>query len=185
MKEISVTVPVSIDAKIFRDFALFDGFFRRRRWRPLALFTGILLSSALVCFLMRNRAEQAVFLGSVLALVGIGLPVAYVLSFLSSIRQQSKKMRLATGRHAYTIFLSDSDGIAAEVGKERLTYRWEDVFAIYHLRRATYLYVTPGKAYLLPDAQVPGGAKLLWDLFEKSAPAGRVFLRKSFGNGSE
>ena len=185
MKEISVTVPVSIDARIFRDFALFDGFFRQHRWRPLALFTGILLISAFVCFLMRNRAEQAAFLGIVLALIGTGLPVAYVLSFLSSIRHQSKKMRLTANRHAYTITLSESDGIAAEVGKERLVYRWEDIFAIYHLRRATYLYVAANKAYLPPDAQVPGGAKLLWDLFEKSAPAGRIFLRKGFGNSNE
>jgi hypothetical protein len=89
-----VTVPVSIDARIFRDFALFDGFFRQHRWRPLALFTGILLISAFVCFLMRNRAEQAAFLGIVLALIGTGLPVAYVLSFLSSIRTRAKRCGL-------------------------------------------------------------------------------------------
>ncbi len=40
-------------------------------------------------------------------------------------------MRLTANRHAYTITLSESDGIAAEVGKERLVYRWEDIFAIY------------------------------------------------------
>jgi len=178
MHNASILVPVSIDAKIFRDFALFDSFFLKRRWRPLAFFAGILICSAFICFMMRSRAEQAAFLGGLLVTVGLGLPVVYFLSFLSSIKQQCKKMRLNTPRRAYTLTLNTAEGITVETGKEKLDYRWEDVFAIYRIHHYIYLYVSQQKAYLLPDVQVEGDADALWELLASSVPAGRLFDRR-------
>ena len=177
-KNAEMVVPVSIDARIFRDFALFDSFVQKRRWRPLALFSGILLCSACACFAMRGRAEQAVLLGGILVLVGLGLPIVYVLSFLSSIRQQSKKMRLATGRHAYTLTLTAQEGVTVSTGKEQLSYRWNELFAVYRVRQYTYVYVSPQKAFLLPDAQLEGGAGALWQLLKGAVPAGRLYGRR-------
>jgi hypothetical protein len=178
LHEAGIVIPVSINAKIFRDFAFFDSFLRQKRWRPLALFTGILLCSAFLCFIMRGRAEQAVLLGGVLTAVGLGLPAAYFLSFLSSVKTQIKKMRLATQRHAYTLTLSGTEGIAVKTGNEQLTYRWEEVFAVYRLRCCSYLYVAQNKAYLIPDANVEGGAEALWEMLKTTVPAGRLFDRR-------
>ncbi len=178
MQEAGIVIPVAIDAKTFRDFAFFDSFIRHKRWRPLALFACIMLCSAILCFILRSRAEQAAFLGGVLVTVGLGLPAVYLLSFLSSVRQQSKKMRLATQRHAYTLTMSEAEGITVKTGKEQLTYRWEEVFAVYRVRAYTYLYVAQQKAYLLPDAQVQDGTDVLWRLLKSSVPAGRLFDRR-------
>ena len=178
MQKEGIVVPVSIDAGIFRNFALFDSFYRQKRWRPLAVFAAILLASAIICFTLAPRSEQAVFLGSLLTLIGLGLPVVYYASYLSSIGQQCKKLRLTVPRHAYTITLGTEEGILADTGRERLPYRWEDVHGVYRAGKCTYLYVAPQKAYLLPDHQVPGGADALWELLKGSVPAGRLHGRR-------
>ena len=175
MQKEGMLVQVSIDAKIFRDFAIFDSFIRQKRWRPLAFFACILLGSAVLCFVMRSRAEQAVLLGSVLTVIGIGLPVVYLLSFLSSVKEQSKKMLLKTQRHAYTLLMSKAGGIEIKAGKEQLKYRWAEVFSVYRWHTYTYLYVAQQKAYLMPDQQVHGGADALWTLLKDSVPAGKLF----------
>jgi hypothetical protein len=175
MQEAGIVVPAAIDAKTFRDFAVFDSFIRQKRWRMLSLFTCIMLGSAIICFIMRGRAEQAVLLGGVLTAVGLGLPVAYLLSFFLSIKTQSEKMRLKTQRHAYTLTMMKAEGIEVKAGKELLKHRWEEVFAVYRWRTYTYLYVSQQKAYLMPDQQVPGSADALWRLLEGSVPAGRLF----------
>ena len=189
MQNFDVVIPVSIDAKIFRKFALFDSFVRQRRWRPLALFTAILLASAVVCFIMASKMEEAVLLGSVLTLVALGLPIVYIFSFLLSVKQQSEKMRLSVRRYAYTLAFNANDCITIKTAKEQLHVKWEDVFSVYRLHHAIYLYISQKKAYLLPADQLECSLDNLWRLMKSKVPGDRLFeaslTRLGFSQSSE
>lgn len=171
MKPDAVTVRVTMDAKIFRDFALFDTLRHQRRWRSPALFAAVLLVSSCVCFAMRGRAEGAALLGGVLLAVGLGLPGAYFLNFYLSIRAQVKKMGLDRPRTAYALVLSRDGGLSVSTEAERAEYPWEALHAAYRTGDCSYLYVNPRRAFLLPDRQIEGGPESLWTLLNGVLPA--------------
>ena len=49
-KQVELSVPVQIDADIFRDFAAFDVLQRQKRWRRPLVFALAMLVFAVICF---------------------------------------------------------------------------------------------------------------------------------------
>ncbi len=172
-----VTVEAKIDVGTFRQFALFDSLRRQKRWVSPVLFAVILVVSGGICFALRERAEQAVLLGSVLLTIGLGLPVVYFLNFLYSIQNQIKTLKLDKPRVFYTVTLT-GDGVQVVKGKNEVSLRWDEVYCAYRLPRCTYLYATATRAYLLPDAQACEGADALWELIKEHLPANMLFDRR-------
>ncbi len=128
MEQGSVTVPVKLTAKGFRDFAVFDTLVRQRRWVMPAVFCAILSASALVCHLLRDRSPNAGALVAVLLVVGVGLPVVYFISFLNSVRQQNRRMGLsAKGLAVYTVTL-DGNGVHVQARDRHMDHPWESVY---------------------------------------------------------
>ena len=144
-----LTIRARITPAVFREFALYDTLIRQKRWRGLGLFAVIMAGFGVVCFLMRGIREQAVFLGCVLLAVGFTLPLAYFLSFLLSIRAQSKQMWLKNAPVAYTLTL-DEEKISVTAGEKTTEYKWSQVVYVRWLLHSTALYVGPQQAYLLP-----------------------------------
>jgi len=143
---------VKLTAKDFRDFAIFDTLVRQRRWAPPAVFCSILMVSALVCWLLRERNPGAGALVAVLLAVGIGLPVVYFVSFLHSIDQQNRRMGLAAKDvEVYTVGLN-ADGIHVQTKDQHMDHTWESVYRVYFRKAAAYLYPSDKQAYLLPYA---------------------------------
>jgi hypothetical protein len=167
----TIHIPVRIDAATFRRFALFDTFTRGKRWRGPAVFATILSVSACVCFALHAR-RGAVLLGAVLLAVGLGLPVAWLASYLLSLRAQAKRMHLSTPQHAYTLLVRDGGiEITSVQGKGKTTLAWGQVYAVYRRRDCTYLYADASHAYLLPHSQIEGGEAGLWALLQAHLPA--------------
>lgn len=164
----ALVIRSKITPAVFREFALYDTMLRQKRWRGLALFALIMTGFGVISFLMRGIREQAVFLGCVLLAVGLTLPLAYFLSFLLSIRAQSKRMGLKSAPVAYTLTLDD-EKIAVAAGEQRTEYGWGDVTYVRRLRHSTCLFVGPGKAYLLPVRD--GDGERLWRLVRDHVPA--------------
>lgn len=166
-----VKVEVRLNEKDFIRFSWFDAFRHKKVWRRPALFAAILGAAAAACFVLRDR-RGAVLLGVVLLTVALGLPGAWVLSFCLSVRGRSAA--LAGGKLVYTLELcDDSRGIAADNGNERAVCPWEQVFHAYRDEHASYLYVTPRRAYLIPHGCVRNGADSLWALIGRWVPADR------------
>lgn len=164
-------IDVRLDGKEFMKFSWFDAFRHKKVWRRPALFAAILSASAVICFVLHDR-RGAVLLGSMLLVVGLGLPAAWFLSFYLSLRRLSAG--LAGKKHVYTLELHDDDrGIAVDSGDEHAAYPWEQVFHVYRTETASYLYVTPQRAFLVPHGCVRGGADGLWKLIEGQVPADR------------
>ena len=174
MKQLSIYVPVQRRAADFRSFALFDTFRHKGLWRRPALFLAIMGVSAILCY-SRYPQEGALLLGTILAVLGLALPLSWYLSYEHSIRAQSKKMGLLKGpRRAYTlIFQDDGIQVSPDQGKTFTPLSWDQVTGVYRRSGITYLYVGD-HAYLLPHSQAREGAGPLWDMMKRCLPAGKL-----------
>jgi hypothetical protein len=171
------TVEVQIAAKDFKDFAVFDVFIRLRRWVPMALFTGILTLSAVVCFILHSRAENAVLLGTVLMVIGVGLPIAYIRQFYKSVAGQAKRMGLETPKRVYSLELAPfpENIIVTRANGQQETFAWGNMTGAYRRENAIYLYAESTKAYLLPRSCLAEGIDAEWDFLNKYLPKSKCF----------
>lgn len=161
-------IEVFLTAAEFCRFTMFDTFRRRKMWRSPVTFAAILSPCAMICYYM-NHVDGAILLGTVLLLVGLGMPISYFLFFFVSLFQQIRKQKLP--RTVYTLTLTDTKELHIENETEKVDYPWKKVHHAYRSRTATYLYVTPVQAFILPHYYVEGGANELWKLLAKKLPA--------------
>lgn len=171
MKDSTISVSVKINAQIFRDFAVFDTIRRKRRWKSPLLFALIMTASAILCFSRYQTAEQAVFMGIILLVVGFGLPAAYFVNFFRSVDRQIKKFKLAKPQPVYTVTLTEAPGGIRVVTKNGDTseYGWDSLYGVHQGKNCVYLYVRENQAYFLPDSDVAEKSEELWNLLKKNA----------------
>ena len=164
----SIRVNAVIDEKLFLSFAFYDTFICKKRWRLPVCFMLLMSASAAGCLLLRERGQQAWLLAAVLLLLGFGLPLCYAFSFLLSVLAQIKRMDLKHPGTAYVLTLT-REKLMVSKAAEKAEYPWGELYAVVPRKKCTYLYVTPGKAYLLPHAQAGGGPEALEAFLESCA----------------
>lgn len=162
-------IEVILTEKIFRKFTTFDILRRQKRWQSPAIFASILGFCAIICYIM-HHVDGAVMLGTVLLVVGLGMPAVYFISFFTSLRPQVLAHGLARPKHVYTLELTDrSNGISISNEKEHADYKWKQVFHVYRDTLATYLYLAPTRAFILPNTCIED-TDALWALMCKMLP---------------
>lgn len=167
-----MTVEVKLTADVFKHFCYFDALVLRKAWRSPAIFASILSVSAVICYIM-HHVEGAVFLGSVLLLVGLGMPLVYFTTFFSSVKKQCTASGLSRPQHVYTLELTDKkNGIAVRNEKEQAEYSWKQVFHLFFRKDAAYLYITPKRAFILPYSAAD--MEELYGLAEKMLPKEKI-----------
>ena len=163
-------IEVTMTEEIFRRFTMFDLFRRRKVWRAPAIWAAILCGSAAICFIM-SHVRGAKLLGSVLMLVGIGLPLSYFATFASSLKQQILAQGLKRPKHVYTLVLSErAKGISVSNETEHADYEWKNVHHVYRDLTATYLFITKERGFILPHQCIEEGDDVLWALLRKKIP---------------
>lgn len=166
-------IEVILTEAIFRRFTMFDLLGRRKMWRSPATFAGILGGCACVCFLM-HHVDGAVLLGTVLLIVGLGMPAVYFGTFFSSLKKQVTAYGLKRPQLVYTLELTDkADGISITNDREHADYQWKAVHHVYRDTLATYLFMTADRAFLLPHSCVEEGEEALWKLISRKVPKER------------
>jgi len=163
-----MNIEVTLTPGEFIRFTMFDTFRRKKMWRSPVTFASIMGFSGIVCCLMHHM-EGAVMLGTVLLLVGLGMPIFYFVYYFISLLIQTKKQSLP--RTVYTLTLEESGKdihIANET--EQIDYPWKKVFHAYRGKTATYLYATPARAFILPHYFAEGGADALWKILTQRLP---------------
>lgn len=165
MKSGPLALEARVTPEVFREFAFFDTFRRQKRWKGPALFALIMGGFAAVCFALRGSREQAALIGTVLLVVGLGLPAAYVLSFYLSVRRREKALKAAGCPVAYRLRLEE-EGLAVRQGEKEERYPWGQVAAAWRLRRCLCVYVDERRAYLLPPRDGEEGERLWAFLIE-------------------
>lgn len=166
-----MNIEIRLSEKEFIRFGLFDTLSLKRGWVRPALFAAILGGAAAVCFIMHQR-RGAVLLGSVLLAVAAGLPAAWFLNFFVSLRKQAAAQGLGQGKHVYTLTL-DGGGVRVDNGRERADFAWDQVFRVCRRPEATYLYITPQRAFLIPHHCAEGGGDGLWSFLQAHVPEAR------------
>ncbi len=169
MDDARLTVRSNIDAATFREFALFDAFSYRGRWRAPALFAAFFAALAALAFSRASAVEGAALLGGVLLTVGLGLPLLYIINYVLSVRRRAAAL---TGREAaYTVTLSGA-GVEIVKGDQRARYAWDEFARARRLAHSVCLYDAAGHAFLLPRSDAACDAA--WELICASLPAERV-----------
>ena len=112
-------------------------------------------------------------------MVAVGLPVVYFGMFFHSVRQQAKQMGLVTPKDAYRVELEETGVRMLPAGQQdkaaqAASHTWDQVYGAWRTPGAIYLYVTAQQAYLLPEAQIPGGADRAWELLGSCLPAEKL-----------
>ncbi len=148
----SVTLACRIDRRTFSRFARYDTLVRKKGWRNPALFALIMTAFAAVCFFARKTHAQALLLGGVLLGVGLILPLVWFGMFFASVRRQAKRSGLSPDKTQYVVTLSP-DKIHVTKGKEAADFAWDAVHLVYRDKGCVYLYVSPTRAFLLPDGE--------------------------------
>lgn len=174
MNQEGILIPAKITRPVFRRFAFFNTFYHQKHWQRPLVFALLMSAFSVPCFLLRDRRQGAVLLGAVLLLVGLGLPLAYLLSFSLSLRRQMKRMDLRGERIVYTLRLERS-GVHVTAGPETADYPWETVHMVYRVSGCDYLYVSVGRAYLLPHG--PSTEKV-WALLQNVLPPEKLKIFK-------
>lgn len=170
-------IQVYLDEKVFRNFTLFDFLQRRKFWKYPVIFALIMCSSAIISYVM-NHVEGAIFLGTVLLVIGLGIPVAYFYTFFSSVKKQVAAQNLNPPRLVYTLDLTEKkDGIFIADDKNQVNYKWKDVYKVYKNKDCTYLFMNKERAFLIPHSCVSNEVDTLWTLLQKQIdPKKRIIL---------
>ena len=148
----TLTIACKIDRKTFTRFAVYDTLIRKKGWRNPVLFALIMSAFAAVCFFVRKTHAQATLLGGVLLGVGLVLPIVWFGMFFASVRRQAKRSGLSPDTVQYTVTLSE-EKIHVTKGKEAVDFQWQDVHLARREKGCIYLYVSPARAFLLPDCE--------------------------------
>lgn len=172
-------IDVLLTEEVFRRFTTFDLFRRKKVWKAPAIWAAILCSCAAVCFVM-GHVRGAKLLGTVLLMVGIGMPFSYFSAFAGSMKRQILTLGLSRPQHVYSLELTaKAKGIAVSNEKEQASYEWKMVHHAYRDLLATYLFITKDRAFILPHDCCEEGEDALWELIRGKLPAERCTdLRK-------
>ncbi len=173
MSEQHIYIPVRLNAGTFRRFSAFDTLSRQKKWVRPAVFALILGAFSAVCFALRSRTEDALTLGILLLVIALGLPAAYFLSYFLSVNRQIIAMKLEKPREVYTLSL-DSQSVEVNNQKERASYEWSQFHGAWRVKGCIYLYVTPTRAFLLPNRQSNVDDDSLWELITSSLASGKT-----------
>ena len=172
-KQTPLTMAGNIDRKTFTRFAVFDSLVRKKGWRNPLLFALILSVFAAICFAGRKTHAQAGLLGGVLLGVGLLLPLVWFGMFFASVRRQAKRSGLAGDKAQYYVTLS-SEKIHVEKEQEAADFAWTDVHMAYRAKECIYLYVSPTRAFLLPDC---ADSERAWALISEMLDPARIQVR--------
>ena len=171
-----ITVSVTLDARTFRRFAFFDTFVIKKRGRKPVLFSLIQLVFAVAALWLRK--EQSGMIAAVLLVIGLGLPILYIGTFMSQLNLQAERFKLGKGRKVYTVTLENSGVTVHNLQQEEETLRlsWDDVWRVYRRKSCVYLYASPAKAFLLPSGQADAPDQAILEALKEKLPSSKLFL---------
>ena len=174
-----IVIPVKLDEKTFKRFARFDMFILRKHWvRPL-VFSLLLTAFAVIALLIKK--EQSGLIAAVRLTVGLGLPIVYFGTFLSQVNMQAVRQRLDPPRAVYTVRLTEQ-GLEAENKQKKedpLRLSWAETRRAFRAKGCIYLYVSPVKAFLLPDGQADASDAQVWAYLLEHMGADKCVSRTS------
>lgn len=178
MAQKPVFIPVTLSARAFKKFAVFNTMRRQRHWiLPIGM-TVICFVFSIASFTFQETLPWGSTLGSILSAVTVLIPFGYFRSFYSSIDKQVERMKLESPRHVYSIEMSENaEGIRLYYPGEKEPsdrFSWKSIDGAWRNDHAIYIYVTPERALLVPDIIKNVDQDKLWEFLQKQLGADRM-----------
>ena len=156
-----IEVHVRLDAATFRHFCNFDALRRRRLWYWPALI-GLVLMCVASFLLLRGQGSGAA--AGVLMGIGIAVPAGAFALYAIQIEAQVASQGLKASPPVYSLRLAPEGLRIVNDRKDEppIDVPWDRVHAAFRDKGAAYLYVTPQRAFILPDGQASASDAAVW-----------------------
>lgn len=170
-----ISVAVSMNDKVFSRFAAFDVFILSGRGRMLLGFFVLMLTLALA-----NLYTDAALLFWILLIIGVFVPLSFLVRFRASTVQQINRFHLEEPKEVYHLdFFEEGKSFALTITdqkEQRVAY--SGMHGAYLTKDAIYLYKEKTQAYIVPVSQIgEAQAAALWALLEKKLPAEKLHAK--------
>ena len=172
----SIDIHVRLDARPFRRFCGFDTFRRQRRWYPPVM-AGMVLVTLSAALLIMGKSTQA---AGVLMGLGLAIPLVVFGLYFIQIEAQVSRMKLRDAPAVYSLTLS-ADGVRVrndQKQEEPVDLPWDRLWAAFRRRDCIYLYVSPERAFILPDGQASCSPDALWQYLRQNMGDARCIAGK-------
>lgn len=151
---------IHLDEKTFREFAFFDRYLRTGALkRPLIFLIVFVILATIAMIAAINGVRGAWLLGGVLLTIGLLLPLNHFIRFFLSLNKRVKQLGLQKSktRLAYTLYLQQDPKhlVVLTPKKEQHSYNWKKMLGAWRHKNNVYLYIEPGKVYLVPGSIQP------------------------------
>lgn len=169
-----IHINVTMDESAFSHFVHFDAFQHRKSWKSPILFAAIMLSSAIICFLLKDR-PQLTYIGIGLAVLGLIMPIVWFIGFPKQVKAQAERMALKEPRPLYALTFDD-EGVSIQLdGKEETElFPWASLYCFYRTQEAIYFYAKKDMAFLVPSGCGDASDIVLWNMITSHLPASKA-----------
>ena len=173
-----IDIHVRLDAATFRRYCAFDTFRRQRRWYWPVLIGMVLITVALAGLLrLAPMSESA---AGVLMGLGIAIPAVIFGLYVVQIEAQIARQGLKQAPAVYSLRL-DAGGVRVTNDQKEeppVELGWDRLWAAFKRSDAVYLYVSPERAFILPDGQASVSHEALWTFMKKHLGDARCIEKK-------
>ena len=156
-----IDIHVRLDAATFRRYCGFDALRRRRLWYWPALI-GLGLMCVASFLLLRGQGDGTT--AGVLMGLGIAVPAGAFALYALQIEAQIVSQNLKSAPPVYSLRLAPEGLRVVNDRKDEkpVELPWDRVWAAFRRKGAVYLYVTPQRAFILPDGQADTTDAAVW-----------------------
>lgn len=144
-----ILISCCISGEVFRNFAKYDAFQRRKAWRSTLILSMSLLLTSLIFFIGFRDNYFAKAFGSFFLISAVIIPVIWVTSLNSSINKQIKERDIRESIAQYFVELSDN-GVVMSKGKDKVNFTWNEIYRVIFSKDCAYVFVNKDRALLLP-----------------------------------
>ncbi len=155
-----IIVQTKLDSKVYSEYSRFHNFTYGHRSLTLGVFPILMIGFAIM-----NGLSGSWILCVLFVLLGILMPVGYLIFYQRGVSNQIKRFGLEQKKLVYTVIL-DAVGLHVDMGKELANYPWENIYGAYRVPSYIYVYVTKTRSFILPDDAIQQGenANTLWSM---------------------
>ena len=166
-----ILISVTLSARTFKKFAVFNAMRRQRRWILPVGMAVICFGFSIASFTFQETLPWGNTLGSILSALTVLIPFGYFRSFYSSVDKQAERMKLTEPRHVYSIELAETpESIRFYYPGDKEPsdrFSWRSIEGAWRTEHAIYIYVTPERALLIPDIIKNADHDKLWEFLQK------------------
>ena len=144
-----ILITCCISGGVFRNFAKYDAFQRRKAWRGSLILSMSLFLTSLIFFIGLRDGNFAKAFGRFFFISAVVIPVIWVTSLNPSITKQIKERDIRETIAQYFVELSDN-GVVMSKGKDKVNFTWNEICRVVFNKDCAYMFVNEDRALLLP-----------------------------------